>query len=421
MWWRLKSLVLKELLVILRDPRGRYILIVPPILQMLIFSFAATQEVKNVRLGVVNEDYGTAARDLLARFEGSRHFSHILHLSGEPEIAPAIDSKSVLLVIHIGPDFSRKLAAGTRAEVQLILDGRRSNAAQIVAGYAQAIVDGYAHELSTARRGLEPPSTIAARVWFNPNLETTWNTVPSLVAILTTLMGLVVTALSVARERELGTFEQLLVSPLRPVEIVIGKAIPALLIGLAEGTLMLSVGVFGFRVPFQGSIVLLYMSMTVYLICGHWCWTLYLVAGHDPAAGHSGGLRLHGPCHPPLGLRDPHREHAGVASARHADQPCALLPGPDQGPFSQGHAGRHGLPPPLAPGLDRRRDPLGRHLAVPPSNRVNAAWPAPRVALVKHRACLSHNPGLAGFSGSWYALAPWALTFLLNTLSPQVA
>jgi ABC-2 type transport system permease protein len=265
MLWRLKSLVLKELLVILSDPRGRTILIIPPILQMLVFSFAATQEVKNIRLGVVNQDYGTAARDLLAGFEGSRHFSHILHLGGVPEIAPAIDSKSVLLVIHIGPDFSRKLAVGTRAEVQLILDGRRSNAAQIVAGYAQAIVDGYAHELSAARRGPEPPSTIAARVWFNPNLETTWNTVPSLVAILTTLMGLVVTALSVARERELGTFEQLLVSPLRPVEIVIGKAIPALLIGLAEGTLMLSVGVFGFRVPFQGSIALLYMSMTVYL------------------------------------------------------------------------------------------------------------------------------------------------------------
>jgi ABC-2 type transport system permease protein len=265
MWWRLRSLVLKELLVILRDPKGRTILIVPPIVQMLIFSFAATQEVKNVHLGVVNEDYGTAARDLLARFEGSGHFSHIHHLGGEPEIAPAIDSKSVLLVIHIGPDFSRKLAVGSRAQVQLILDGRRSNAAQIVAGYAQAIVDGYAHEVSTARRGSEPPSTIAARVWFNPNLETTWNTVPSLVAILTTLMGLVVTALSVARERELGTFEQLLVSPLRPVEIVIGKSIPALLIGLAEGTLMLSVGVFGFRVPFQGSIMLLYMSMTVFL------------------------------------------------------------------------------------------------------------------------------------------------------------
>src|SRR5947207_47194 len=125
MLWRLRSLVLKELLVILRDPRGRYILIVPPIVQMLVFSFAATQEVKNIRLGVVNEDYGTAARDLLARFEGSRHFSHILHLSGVPAIAPAIDSKSVLLVLHIAPDFSRKLAAGTRAEVQLILDGRR--------------------------------------------------------------------------------------------------------------------------------------------------------------------------------------------------------------------------------------------------------------------------------------------------------
>jgi ABC-2 type transport system permease protein len=169
------------------------------------------------------------------------------------------------LVLHIGPDFSRRLMAGRPASVQLILDGRRSNAAQIVAGYAQAILDDFGRELAEARRIPPPPSTVAARVWFNPNLETTWNTVPALVAILTTLMGLLVTALSVARERELGTFDQLLVSPLSPLEIVAGKAAPALIIGLAEGTAMILVGVFVFRVPFQGSVPLLYLGMTVFL------------------------------------------------------------------------------------------------------------------------------------------------------------
>jgi len=264
-WQRVRTLIVKELLAALRDPRGRYILIVPPLIQLLIFAFAATQEVKNVHMAVLNEDYGTAARDLIARFEGSTNFTAVHHLRGQADVAPAIDSQRVLMVLHIGADFSRKLAAGQRARVHLILDGRRSNAAQIVAGYSQAIIDGFNGELSHGRRAPEVPSSIAARVWFNPNLETTWYTVPSLLAILMTMLGLVVTALSVARERELGTFEQLLVAPLEPIEIVIGKTIPALIIGLTEGTFMLLMGVFVFRVPFQGSVALLYAAMTVYL------------------------------------------------------------------------------------------------------------------------------------------------------------
>jgi ABC-2 type transport system permease protein len=262
---RIIRLIIKELLAALRDRRGRYILIVPPLVELLIFSFAATQEVKNVHMAVLNEDYGTIARDLIARFEGSPNFSEVRHLRGEADIAPAIDSRSVLMVLHISSDFSRAVAAGRQAPVQLILDGRRSNAAQIVAGYAQVIIDGYNEELSATRRIPPPPSTVVARVWFNPNLETTLNSVPSIVAILTTLLGLVVTALSVARERELGTFEQLLVSPLRPVEIIIGKTVPALLIGVVEVTGMILVAVFAFRVPLHGSISLLYASMLVYL------------------------------------------------------------------------------------------------------------------------------------------------------------
>jgi ABC-2 type transport system permease protein len=154
--------------------------------------------------------------------------------------------------------------AGRRSTVQLLLDGRRSNAAQIVAGYAQVIIDSYNQELATTRRSPHTPSIVVPRVWFNPNLETTWNSVPSLVAILATLLGLIVTALSVARERELGTFDQLLVSPLGPVEILLGKALPALLIGLVEVTGMVLIGVFVIGVPLHGSVALLYASMLVY-------------------------------------------------------------------------------------------------------------------------------------------------------------
>jgi ABC-2 type transport system permease protein len=262
---RIFTLIVKELLAVWRDPRSRFLLVGPPLIQMLLFTFAATQDVTNVRMAVLNQDYGTAARDLVARFEGSPNFSEVRHLGSDADIAPAVDGQSVLMVLRIFPNFSRELAAGRPASVQLILDGRRSNAAQLVSGYAQAIFDAYNQELVEGRRLPRPPSIAVARIWFNPDRETAWNSVPSLVVILSTLMGLVVTALSVARERELGTFEQLLVSPLEPFEIILGKTVPALLIGLAEVTMMIGVGIALFRAPLHGSVVLLYASMLVYL------------------------------------------------------------------------------------------------------------------------------------------------------------
>lgn len=262
---RVISLIIKELLALVRDRKSRVILIVPPLVQIVVFSFAATEEAKNVRIGVLNRDAGTASRDLIARFEGSRTFTSIDYLASDAQMAHVIDARQALVVLHIPPDFSRDVWAGRPAKVQLVLDGRRSNAAQLVAGYSSAIVADYSTELPR-RRSVQPPaSVVVARTWFNPNLLSTWHSVPSLVAILTTLMGLVVTALSVARERELGTFEQLLVSPLSPTEIIIGKTAPALLVGITEATAMILVGVFAFRIPLHGSLVLLYVSMVVYL------------------------------------------------------------------------------------------------------------------------------------------------------------
>ena len=213
MWQRIRTLIVKEFLAVWRDPKSRMILIVPPLVELLVFSFAATQEVKNVQIAILNRDTGTNARDLIAMFSGSPNFSAIDFLDDESQIAPAIDSRQSIFVLYIQSDFSRELNAGRPATVQLLLDGRRSNAAQIVEGYANAIVARYNEELLSASRASPPSTVFVGRLWFNPNQTVTWNTVPSLVAILTTLMGLLVTALSVARERELGTFEQLLVSP----------------------------------------------------------------------------------------------------------------------------------------------------------------------------------------------------------------
>ena len=262
---RLRALIIKELLAILRDKRSRLLLVVPPLMQMIIFSFAATLEVKNVSLGILNEDSGQAANELAQRFHASRTFRHITYLKGDAEVAPLIDSQGAILVMRIADDFSRRVESGQPASVQFILDGRRSNAAQIVQGYASQIVSRFSEELASSVPGA-PSVKLLERNWFNPNLNYVWFTVPSLIGVLSTLIGLIVTGLSVARERELGTFDQLLVSPLKPFEILLGKTIPSFLLAYCEGLLILGVAVFVFRVPFNGSVLLLLGGLAVFLL-----------------------------------------------------------------------------------------------------------------------------------------------------------
>ena len=262
---RIAFLIVKELLAVWRDPRSRTILIVPPIAQLIVFAFAMTQEVTSVRMAVLNRDLGTASRELVERFVGSGYFASVRPVAGEAAARAALDASNVILVLEIGEDFSRNLAAGAPAPVQLLLDGRRSNAAQIVEGYAERIVEQYNADVpSQAERA--PPTMLIARAWFNPNLTARWSTVPALLGALTMLLGMVVTALSVARERELGTFEQLLVSPLQPVEILVGKAVPAFLIGIGEASAITAIAVFGLGVPFIGNVALLYAGLATYLV-----------------------------------------------------------------------------------------------------------------------------------------------------------
>ena len=270
MWDRVKALFVKELLAVWADPRSRMVLIVPPMIQLLVFAFAATQEVRNVSMAVLNQDRGVASRELVSRFEGSPTFTEIKWLTHEGEIRELIDSQSVMMALHIGPEFSRDITAGDPASVQIILDGRKSNATQILNGYAQQIVNRYGAEVARSAGAHSdapgaPSTSLETRHWYNPNLEPQWFTVPGLLGILTMLVTVVVTSLSVAREREMGTFDQLLVSPYRPVEILIGKTAPALFIGVAEGTVILIAAVFAFNVPLTGSLLLLYFAMTIFI------------------------------------------------------------------------------------------------------------------------------------------------------------
>jgi len=259
-------LIAKEFMAVWKDKKSRAVIIGPPLIQLLVFGYAATFDVSHVATAIYNEDSGLAARQLIARFEGSPSFETVAHLSRESEIKDVIDPKKSSLVVHIDQTFSRDLMAGRPARVQLIVDGRESNTALIILGYASRIVNEFNTEWLRAQGRRLPPAQLVVRSRFNPNLESQWFIVPGIIALLTMVVTTVVTALTVAREREVGTFEQLLVTPFRPFEILIGKSVPAMVIGMAEGSLIIAFAVFWFGVPLRGDLLLLYAGLFLYVL-----------------------------------------------------------------------------------------------------------------------------------------------------------
>ncbi len=257
---------MKEFLAVWKDKKSRTVIIGPPLIQLLVFGYAATFDVNHVATAIYNEDVGLASRQLIARFEGSPSFDVVSHLSREDDIRKVIDPKKASLVIHIGQTFSRDLIAHQPAKVQFIVDGRESNTALIILGYASRIVAEFNNEWLKKNGKPLPPAHLIVRSWFNPNLDSQWFIVPGIVALLTLVVTTVVTALSVAREREVGTFEQLLVTPFRPFEIMIGKSVPAMIIGFIEGTIIILFGVFWFGVPLRGELLLLYAGLLLYIL-----------------------------------------------------------------------------------------------------------------------------------------------------------
>ncbi|MDR6289306.1 ABC-2 type transport system permease protein [Inquilinus ginsengisoli] len=266
MWRRLKALIVKELLAVLRDPRSRMILIVPPILQLFVFAYAATMEVRNADIAVLDRDRGAWSQELVNRIDGTPTFRTILAVDTPAALRRAIDLQQVLLAVEIGPSFSRDIAAGRPADLQVILDGRRSNASQLAGSYLQQIVGGMAADAASPSGTASRPEAAVPRFWFNPALDTQWFMVPNLIAVIAVLIGLIVTGLSIARERELGTFDQLLVSPLRVHEILIGKTVPSLLIGFVHCSFYLLVALVWFGLPLRGSLPMFYAAVFFYLL-----------------------------------------------------------------------------------------------------------------------------------------------------------
>lgn len=261
---RILALLRKELLALFKDPKSRVVVIVPPLLQTIVFGYAATFDLNSVPWAYLDTDRSQESRELLAKVQGSPRFILEGVLQNEDEVRAAVDSGRVRLVLRIQEGFGRELQAGGAPQLQCILDGRNSNTAGIVGNYVMQIVDTWNRERLDAA-GAAPASVLLTRAWFNENLLSRWFFLPGLVAVIAMLVTLLVTALSVARERESGTFDQLLVTPLPPWEILAGKALPGLLVGLLEATLIICVAVFWFEVPLRGDLGLLYLGLTFFV------------------------------------------------------------------------------------------------------------------------------------------------------------
>jgi len=261
-WRRVWALILKELLAVLNDRKSRIVIVGVPLMQLLIFPYASTFEVTAIRMAVFNEDTGTASHDLIAAFASASSFQVTGHVASEEAVRETVEAGRADIILRIGESFSADLARGRMAPVQVIVDGRNSNTALITLNYVRSITRDFS--LPPASVNLEMPPV--ERSLYNPNLLSLWFILPGLVGILVLVVTLSVTAFSVAREKEVGTFEQLLVTPLHKHEIAIGKTVPGLIVGFVESLVFIAVTVWFYGVPMAGSLALLLAGVVVFIL-----------------------------------------------------------------------------------------------------------------------------------------------------------
>jgi ABC-2 type transport system permease protein len=260
---RLAAQMVKELLSYFRDPQQRIALFGPPLIQLFVLSSAGTLEVSNVDVAVFNEDSGSASHEVIQRIAAAQFVHEVILVEHKALVTQMIDQRKVLAGVHISADFSRDVAAGRPSSFQVLIDGRRANAGQIMLSYLQTIAGDFGAEISGASVGVPRPQV---RHWFNQNLLYFWFFVPGMLGVLLLLSSLVPTATSIAKERELGTFDQLLVSPSTPLEIVIAKSLPSFVVGTLLGAMMIAASVYVFRIPFLGSFPLLMMCVMLFIL-----------------------------------------------------------------------------------------------------------------------------------------------------------
>jgi ABC-2 type transport system permease protein len=261
---RVFEMVRKEFRQIFRDSRLRRMIFVAPVIQLLAFGYAVSTDVRNVATVVVDHDRTRASRELVEAFTASGYFRIEGYADRPAEVVSALDHGTAVLGLVIPRGFERD-AAQARARVQLLFDGTNSNLATVARGYAERIVLSWAQKQAPGVQPAMPAIDLRSRAWFNPSLESRTYNVPAVIGALLMLICLILTSLAVVREREIGTLEQLLVSPLRPGELILGKTLPFALIGLVELTLVTTIALLWFHIPFRGNPLLLLLGSILFL------------------------------------------------------------------------------------------------------------------------------------------------------------
>jgi ABC-2 type transport system permease protein len=265
-WMRMRAVARKEWIQLRRDPRSMTMAFILPVLMLLFFGYAITWDVRDLDLRVLDQDRTVRSRGLVEAFQGSGYFTVVQRLDGYGEVDAAVGAGDAASVLVIPPGFARDLAAGRGAAVQLLLDGADANSATIAYGYAGAIVERWSRDVVLAGRSIDVPLKVEVRTWYNPTLESRNMIVPGLIAVIMMTIAAMLTALTIAREWERGTMEQLASTPATRLEILLGKLIPYVLIGVVDVGLTVAAGLLVFGVPFRGSVVLFFFQTVLFLV-----------------------------------------------------------------------------------------------------------------------------------------------------------
>lgn len=278
-WERIREIMIKEFRQSFREPRLRMMMIVPPIVQFLVFGFVVNLDVERSRLAWYDQDQSVASRDLRAAFESSGYFTVTEMPASQAALQRVMDEGKVDSAIVVPVEFSKDLARGRQASLQILVDGTNSNTASILSGYAGDIIRTYANgrfvDIQNQKRmaaggavaRLSVPSVdMQHRVWFNPELKSRNYFIPGVLVNIMTMITLMLTAMAIVREKEIGTMEQLMVTPIKPGELMIGKTLPFAIVGIVDLWLIIGLAMLVFKIPFQGSVLLLFVSALLFLL-----------------------------------------------------------------------------------------------------------------------------------------------------------
>jgi ABC-2 type transport system permease protein len=273
MWERIQHMLVKEFIQVYRDIRMRMVIFVVPVLQLIVFGYAVTTDVTHVPMAVYDLDNTVASRELVSQFAGSGYFEVVNYVSDDRQVEDLLDRGKVSAVLRMDRGFEGDLRSGRTVPLQILVDGTDSNTAGIVLAYSARIVRRYSDHVLLQRAASQwgaakPPGQVnfQTRAWFNPNLESRNFYIPGVIAFIVTLTTLLLTSMAIVREKEIGTMEQIIVTPITPLEFILGKTVPFALISIVDVIVVTVVGVLWFDVPIRGSLLLLFFGVVLYLL-----------------------------------------------------------------------------------------------------------------------------------------------------------